>query len=183
MQAVTRSAAFEPESWTPERAASVAAFFDGIAPEWNQRQQAISRYEPLRDALARGEVSRGRCLELGSGTGLATDILREHFDAVVGLDISFEMLVRGSGPRVHGDGNVLPYRDNAFDSAVLVNAILFPRELERVVSGSIVWVSTRGADTPIYLPPEDVAAALSGDWQGVAAEAAGGTWTVLRRDS
>ena len=182
MQHVTRATAFDPDSWTPERAAKVAAMFDDLAPVWNERQTAVNRYEPLRDALARGDAGTGQCLELGSGTGLATPILREHFDAVIGLDISHEMLARGTGPRVHADGNVLPFRDNAFDVAVLVNALLFPRELARVVTGALVWVSTRGADTPIYLPPDDVAGAMPGRWHGVAADAAGGTWAVLRRD-
>ena len=180
MQRVTRAAAFEPDSWTPERAAKVAAMFDQLAPDWDARQ-SVNRYEPVRDALERGDVTNGRCLEVGSGTGLATRLLRDHFDAVVGLDISREMLQRAAGPRVHADANVLPFRDNAFDSAVLVNAILFPRELSRVVTTSVVWVSTRGDQTPIYLPPEDVAAALPGDWTGVAAPAGAGTWAVLRR--
>ncbi len=45
----------------------------------------------------------------------------------------------------------------------------------------IVWVNTRGADTPIHLPPEDVAAAMPGEWKGVAAEAGLGIWAVVRR--
>jgi SAM-dependent methyltransferase len=183
MQAVTRAAAFEPGSWTPERATKVTALFDELAPVWNERQQSVNRYEPLADALSRGGVSRGRCFEVGSGTGLATPMLSGHFDAVIGLDLSMEMLRRAPGVRVHGDANVLPFRDDAFDSAVLVNALLFPRELDRVVvpTGTVVWVNTRGADTPIHLPPEDVASALPGDWHGVAAEAALGVWAVLRR--
>jgi SAM-dependent methyltransferase len=183
MQKVTRAAAFEPESWTRERAAKVAALFDEMAPFWNERQSGVSRYEPLTDALARGDVGGGRCLEVGSGTGLATPHIAEVFDAVVGLDLAAEMLRQGTGPRVHGDASALPFADQSFDSAVFVNAFLFPVETDRVLApnGTIVWVNTRGADTPIHLPPDDVAAALPGDWGGVAADANLGQWCVLRR--
>jgi SAM-dependent methyltransferase len=183
MQRVTRQAAFEPESWTPDRAAKVAALFDGLADSWNERQSAVNRYEPLHDALARGEVGGGRCLEVGSGTGLATPAIAGHFDTVVGVDLSIEMLRRAAGTRVLGDGSALAFAADSFDSAVLVNALLFPKELARVLSphATLVWVNTRGAETPIYLPPEDVVAAMPGKWTGVAAEAGLGLWAVVRR--
>ena len=53
IRAVTRQAAFDPESWTPERAAKVAELFDGMACEWHTRQ-TVTRMDPLRDALERG---------------------------------------------------------------------------------------------------------------------------------
>jgi SAM-dependent methyltransferase len=184
MQRVTRQAAFEPESWTPERAAKVGAMFDDMADEWDERQQQrASRYDALVDALARGGVGTGRCLEVGSGTGLATPYLRAHFEAVAGVDLSSKMLAHGSGPRVLADASRLPFAGASFDVAVLVNALLFPNELDRVLQpdGALLWVNTRGADTPIHLPPEDVAAAMPGAWTGTAAEAGLGNWTVLRR--
>jgi len=183
MQRVTRQTAFEPDTWTPERAAKVAAMFDEMAPSWNERQRVFSRYEPLADALHRGAVGGGRCLEVGSGTGLVTATLAKQFDDVVSLDLSHEMLVRGTGHRVEADAAALPVADASIDSAVLVNALLFPRELDRVLAadGTLVWVNTAGAETPIHLPPEDVGAAMPGDWTGVAADAAFGLWAVMRR--
>jgi SAM-dependent methyltransferase len=182
MQRVTRQTAFEPDTWTPERAAKVGAMFDALASEWNERQAGISRYEPLHDALARGAPGTGRCLEVGSGTGLATPALRQQFDELVSLDLSHEMLVRGVGARVEADAGRLPMTASCFDSAVLVNALLFPAELDRVLApgASLVWVNTRGDETPIHLPPEDVARAMRG-WHGVAAYAGMGLWAVLRR--
>jgi SAM-dependent methyltransferase len=176
MQRVTHQTAFEPETWTPERAAKVAELFDSMADSWNTRQTSVSRYDALHDAIARGDVPRGRCLEIGSGTGLATPILAAHFDRVISLDLSHEMLVRAKGCRVEADAARLPFVDATFDAVVLVNALLFPRELQRVTN-TVVWVNTRGADTPIHLPPEDVAAAMS--WKGVAAEAGPGVWAVV----
>lgn len=180
MQRVTRETAFDPESWTPERARKVAALFDGMAAEWNERQTSVSRYEPLKDALTRGDVPGGRCLEVGSGTGLATPMLAAHFDLVVGLDLSAEMLRQATGSRIQADSARLPFRDRSFDAAVLVNALLFPTEIARVAD-VLVWVNTRGDETPIHLPADDVDAAMPGEWTGVASEAALGLWAVLRR--
>lgn len=66
---------------------------------------------------------------------------------------------------------------------MLVNAFLFPAEIDRVLAprGVVVWVNTSGASTPIHLPAEEVEAALPGRWEAVASEAAGGTWAVLTR--
>ncbi|MCU1496150.1 MAG: hypothetical protein JWM47_103, partial [Acidimicrobiales bacterium] len=47
--------------------------------------------------------------------------------------------------------------------------------------GVVVWVNSSGDQTPIYLPAEDVAAALPGGWTGVASGAGAGLWCVLRR--
>ena len=60
---------------------------------------------------------------------------------------------------------------------------LFPDEVDRVLAndGVLLWVSTLGDATPIYLPPEDVLRALPGAWDGIAADAGWGNWLVARR--
>ena len=69
MRKVTRQVAFDG-GWDPARAEKVAALFDGMASEWDQpRRAADERWSALRDALNRGDIPRGRVLELGSGTG------------------------------------------------------------------------------------------------------------------
>ena len=183
MQRVTRQAAFEPESWTPERASKVAALFDEMAGEWNERYSGVNRYEALRDAMERGGLTGRRCLEIGSGTGLATPIIATEFESVVGIDLSAGMLRRATGPRILGDAAQLPVQSASVECVVFVNAILFPGEVDRVLSpdGELLWVNTRGDETPIYLPPDDVDKALPGEWAGVAAEAGTGIWAVLRR--
>ena len=185
MRVVTRQVAFEPGGWTPERAAKVAELFDGLAPEWNQRVHA-TRMEPLVDALERGGLAgAGVCVEPGSGTGLATAVVAERFDLVVAVDIAAAMLARAPAlaPRVRADSAALPLRDGAADAVVLVNALLFPAEVDRVLApdGAVVWVSLLGDRTPIYLPVDEVAAALPGRWEGVASECGWGSWGVLRR--
>ncbi|HEX2850565.1 MAG TPA: class I SAM-dependent methyltransferase [Acidimicrobiales bacterium] len=188
MRKVTSQVAFEPDGWTPERAAKVAALFDDLAPTWNQRGTA-DRTEALDDALARGGpfLHQAPCLEAGCGTGLITPLLAEHFPVVIALDLAFEMLCRAPSdlpaPRVHGDSSRLPLPSASMGTVVLVNAFLFPSEVERVLlpGGALVWVNTLGDRTPIHLPAEAVDRALGGGWEGVGAEAGWGTWAVFRK--
>jgi len=185
MRKVTRQVAFEPGGWTPERAGKVAELFDALAPEWHKRA-GEGRTDALLDALERGDVAQGVCVEIGSGTGFGTRVLAERFETVIVIDIAVEMLKRAApewGHRVQADAARLPLQSGVADALVLVNALLFPAEMDRVLApgGTLVWCSSLGDRTPIHLPAEDVEAALPGAWQGVASEAGWGTWCVLHR--
>jgi hypothetical protein len=185
MRKVTRQVAFEPLGWTPERAMKVAELFDGLASGWHTRDHP-HRLAPLADALARGGLPPGGVgIEVGSGTGMATPWLQQRFASLVPVDLSWEMLIRGTGPRVQADAQHLPFPSGAADAVVLVNMLLFPAEMARLVapSGALVWVNTSGTSTPIHLTANEVDAALPGDWTGTASEAGWGTWAVLRRSA
>jgi len=185
MRKVTRQVAFDPGGWTGERRGKVETLFDELAPEWHTREHPY-RTQPLLDAFERGEVGGRVCLELGSGTGIATPWLAERFSLVLAVELSagmLELAPAGVGTRMRADGSRLPLRDGSIDAAVLVNMFLFPDEMARVIApdGALVWVNTSGADTPIHLPADEVDAAMPGEWSGVASEAGWGTWAVLRR--
>jgi hypothetical protein len=66
---------------------------------------------------------------------------------------------------------------------LLVNMLLFPAEIDRVVQrrGVVVWVNSLGDQTPIHLPPGEVLDALPGTWRGLTARAGTGFWLVARR--
>lgn len=187
MRTVTRQVAFEPDGWTPERAAKVAALFDGLAAEWHTRA-AEGRLDPLEDALARGgPIPSGTWVEVGSGTGLLSPYLQDRCARLLAMDLSAEMLRLAPadvGHRVRADAARMPLPTGSVDALVLVNAFLFPKEAHRVLhdAGVLIWVNTRGEGTPIHLPAEDVAAALGPGWGGFASEAGWGTWAVLRRE-
>ena len=68
-------------------------------------------------------------------------------------------------------------------AVVLINAFLFPAEVDRVLApdGVVVWVNSSGPQTPIYLSVDDVVSRLPGSWEGVASQAGEGHWGVLRR--
>ena len=188
MRAVTRATALDDQTWTRERAREVAAYFDAQASDWDARFSGDeSRLLPLDDALRRGgPIDVARCVDLGCGTGLAATWLEQRFDAVVGMDLSLEMLRHApSGTRmVLADSTALPIATASLSAVVLMNAFLFPHEVARVLAphGVVIWISAIGADTPIYLPPDEVAGALPGRWGGVWSEAGDGSWAVLRRE-
>lgn len=187
MRTVTRAVAFDPDGWTPERQAQVVALFDSLAPEWNTRDVA-GRELPIIDALDRGlaaapEGERRLAVELGGGTGLYSASMADRFAVLVTLDISWEMIrLVPDGPslRVQGDGSSLPVADGSVDALVLVNMFLFPAEVDRVLgpNGVVVWVNSRGPETPIHLTATEVDDALPGSWDGVASTAGWGTWSV-----
>ena len=186
-----RVAGLHPGVWDDAARSEVAAFFDGLAPEWHTRTSP-ERDAVVVDALARG-VAEARaggdvCVELGSGIGAYTPRLARHWRRVLAVDVSSEMLLRAPsdvGHRVLGDGARLPLAPATADAVVLVNCFLFPGEVARVLSatGVVVWVNSSGAQTPIHLTADEVVQALPGAWDGVQSAAGAGTWCVVWRSS
>lgn len=192
MRQVTRAVAFEADGWTAERREQVVTLFDQLADEWNTRD-VPGREAPLLDALHRGldaapALEHHLAVDIGAGTGLFVRELADRFPLLVAVDISSEMIRRTPAElarRVQADAHDLPLADHSVDALVLVNCFLFPAEVERVVAphGVVVWVNSRGTDTPIHLTADEVDQALPGDWTGVASMAGWGTWSVHWRDS
>ncbi|HEX2240371.1 MAG TPA: class I SAM-dependent methyltransferase [Actinomycetota bacterium] len=184
MRRVTREVALG-EGWTPEIAADVGALFDQLAGEWHTRDKP-DRYLSIADALERGgPFAEGLAVELGSGTGMTTRMFAERFPLLVAVDLSMEMLrlAPHDTPRIRADGSRLPFADDSVSTLLLVNMLLFPQEVDRVLrrDGALVWVNTAGEHTPIYLSAEDVDSALPGDWDVVTAAGGRGSWSVARR--
>ncbi len=186
MRKVTQQVAFESSGWTPERAAKVVKLFDEMAETWRDKD-FDSRVLPVMDALERGGIVPGGLgIELGCGTGAYSTLLSKYFDSLLCVDISFEMLFRSSSPdgfRVRGDGSNLPLESGSVDGLFCINTLLFPKEVDRILrkDGYLVWISTSGSQTPIYLSPEDVLAAIGREFIGLSSEAGPGTWSVFRR--
>ena len=187
--ATRRAAGLDAGGWTPELRKEVAGFFDTLSGEWHTRTSP-QRTAVVMDALERGLGARdsrtGFAVEVGSGIGTYSGLLAQRFATVLAVDLSLAMLrlaPAGLAWRVQGDGAMLPVRDSSADAVVLVNAFLFPAEVDRVLSrdGALVWVNSSGPQTPIFLPAEDVVAALPGTWTATASQAGEGTWCVLRR--
>jgi hypothetical protein len=186
MRTLTRAVAFG-EPWTRDHADRVAGVFDGLAVGWSVQNIDDTKAAPVRDALERGDVpTPGAWLELGSGTGAGTRILSGIVGSLIATDLSAEMLQHAPpelAPRVRADASMLPYRDRSFDAVLMINMLLFPYEVERVLhnAGTVVWVNTLGDQTPIHLPPDDVLAALPGRWTGRTASAGTGFWLTATR--
>ena len=187
--ATRRAAGLDERGWTGELRSQVEDYFDGIAGEWHTRITP-QRTAVVTDALSRGldalEVPDGPAVEVGSGIGTYSSLLAERFATVVAIDLSLAMLkLAPIGPalRVQADGARLPLRNASAAAVVLINAFLFPAEVDRVLSpsGALVWVNSSGEQTPIYLSVDDLVARLPGEWTGTSSRAGEGHWCVLRR--
>ncbi len=187
--ATRRAAGLDADGWTPDLRDLVEDYFDDLAGEWHTRSSP-ERMAVVTDALSRGlgEVGApvGTAVEVGSGIGAYSSLIAERFGRVIAIDLSLEMLKRapdGPAHRVQADGASLPVGDSSAAAIVLINAFLFPAEVERALApdGTLVWVNSSGEQTPIYLSVDDLVARLPGEWTGAASRAGEGHWCVLRR--
>ena len=97
------------------------ARYDGIA-DWYDRDFLGQVHDPGRLAAIRllGQDS-GRLLDVGCGTGVHTEALRERGWDVTGIDQSEDMLRRARDRGldvVKADATELPFEDGTFDAAV-----------------------------------------------------------------
>lgn len=188
MRNVTRQVAFE-DGWSSGRARKVSDLFDGLAEGWVARREDPIKLAPVIDGLERGEVNlAGRWLELGSGTGAGTLALSRYVDRITATDLSAEMLANAPAelaPRVRADAVTLPFANDQFDGVLMVNMLLFPNEVDRVLApgGTLLWVNTLGDRTPIHLSGPDLISALPGEWSGSTARSGSGFWAAVRRDA
>ncbi|HET7324696.1 MAG TPA: methyltransferase domain-containing protein [Halococcus sp.] len=139
----------------------LSRIYDEINPfVWNERMrtEAISMFDPAGD---------DRILDVGCGTGFATEGLLEHTDDIHGIDQSSHQLERAyakfgkNGPVkfYRGDAERLPFRDDAFDGVWSSGSIEYwpdpvatLREFRRVVKpgGSVLVVGPDAPDFPLF---------------------------------
>jgi SAM-dependent methyltransferase len=188
-QAFARQIAEDPSSWGPDEAVTTGSRFDVLAESWNE-ERASYRAAPLNDALTRrGPWPDGICVEIGSGTGALTPLLRERWHVTLCVDLSAGMLGRArTGLRVRADASKLPIASGIAAAVAVGDAPLFAEEVVRVLGphGVVIWVNALGADAPYWVPTETIRGALAracGEpWGAVVSEALWGSWVVLRRD-
>ncbi len=179
----------DPSSWTPELAKFTTQVFDAMAETWVDERGGY-RAAPLVDALDRGRPpATGRCLEIGSGTGVLTPYLREIWKDTVCVDLSMKMMRRErTGRQVQADASALPFQESAFNVIVIGDAPLFAEEVARTLAldGTVIWSNALGSGAPYYLPTADmwdaiVAASPASKWSVVESEALWGSWAVFHR--
>lgn len=142
------------------------AQFDRLAGSWEGRRGPES-LEPVEAALERVPAA-ARALDLGTGTGKAARAIARRFTeaTVVGVDLSPRMVAEATrllppdlAERVRfqvADASALPFPDASFELVVLMNMIPFFPELARVLApgGAVVFASSSGPGTPIYVSPQ-----------------------------
>ena len=186
MRMVTMAAAAEVGAWSGDTPKQVEATFDDLAGQWHTRH-APGRTAAVADALDRGRPPRlGWWLELGAGDGAFSATIAARHANLLSVELSSAMLAESPDDgvrRVRADAAALPLDDHSASCVILVNMLLFPTEVDRVLEpgGSVVWLSSRGPATPIFLSPEQVAMALPGRWGGVSSQHGTALWSVLHR--
>ena len=175
------------DGWSSERASFVAGVFDELSVGWHADHSSDLRMAPLEDALDRGDLGPGRLVEIGCGTGAATERISARRPVAAALDLSPRMLALADptvAPFVRADAGALPLAAGSVDVLVVVNMFMFAASYDRVLApeGQFVWISTMGDETPIYLPPEEVVDLLPGQWTATGSYAGTGLWLVARRN-
>ena len=184
MRLVTKEMALGSK-FNEEHSEMVQSLFDSMAPGWHAHDVG-ERLVALVDVLERCELPAGVLVELGAGTGIGTKVITRYRPVDAAIDLSAGMLAEapaGLAPWTRGDASRLPLADASVDVLVLLNMLLFPAEVDRVLraGGALVWVNTVGEATPIHLTAEAVVEALPGNWTADASRAGSGTWSVVRR--
>jgi SAM-dependent methyltransferase len=137
----------------------VQRFWNRAAAGWDANESP-GRTQSLQAALSHvGQPAR--ILEIGSGTGSGTAILKAQFPQaqITGVDLSPEM-VRIATAKVAGvtfepaDASRLPFPDASFDLVAQNNVPAYFAEIDRVLApgGRALITSTFGPATPYYTP-------------------------------
>jgi SAM-dependent methyltransferase len=102
--------------------AGIRTAYARSADGWAAGPAAVYRRLALGLVATAGEPLTGRqVLDLGAGTGVASDVLTELGAHPVAVDLAVEMLAHrrtDRPPGVAGDAQALPFRTGAFDAVV-----------------------------------------------------------------
>jgi SAM-dependent methyltransferase/predicted membrane protein len=82
---------FDPRKIAMAKAAEQSAFFDKLAPSWNEKAEASDGR--IDELLSLADIKKGdKVLDLACGTGVLEPFLLKKEATVIGLDLSAEML-------------------------------------------------------------------------------------------
>lgn len=166
---------------------ALARTYDEMSAEWTEWALGQHWYNaPVRAGLALARRV-GLALEVGCGTGQATAPLTGFAPRVVATDVNMSMLARAVElPEVHYvacDVRALPVGTGSVPLLVGLNAVPHVREFERVIArdGQLLWCTSFGPGTPLYVEPNRLLHLLGKGWQGEAGRAGHGDWVLLSR--
>lgn len=166
----------------------LAGSYADMAAEW--RDWAASQEQwydsPVRTGLQHTKPASW-VFEVGCGTGEATVALAGSAPLVVSTDVNEAMVARALRPAnarfVVNDVRSLPLRDASVPLLAGLNAIPHIKEFNRVIAadGQLLWCTSFGPGTPLYVEPERLLHLFGPGWVGEAGRAGHGEWMVLSR--
>lgn len=166
----------------------LADFYDEAAEGWDEWTQAQPWYAaPVAAGLGHTKPATV-VVEVSSGSGQATEVLDGYADLVLATDTSLAMLIDAPRTLPHtryavADVRRLPLRTGVVDLLVGLNAVPHTAEFARVLrpSGQLLWCTSFGPGTPLYVEPERFVDLMGPGWRADAGRAGHGEWLLLTR--
>jgi SAM-dependent methyltransferase len=166
---------------------TLATTYDDMASGWGAWADAQPLYlQPLVAGLTRAR-SVPWLVEVACGTGQATRLLDAHAPLVLATDVNRTMLRRApllANTRYFvADVRQLPVASRSVPMLVGLNGVPHVPEFQRVLGpgSQLLWCTSFGNGTPLYLAPERIAALFGPGWEGETGRTGHGDWLLLTR--
>lgn len=135
--------------------------WDEMAEGWNSRSKNMWEYGSRKNIVPfmQSHLKQGSIIDIGCGDGYGSHVLKRSGFDVVGVDLSEEMITRANEQKIddsivfkQADVNTLPFPDETFDAALVVNVIEWTeqplqvlQELKRVIKpGGMICIGILG---------------------------------------
>lgn len=136
-----------------------------VKEEFNFDEKRFEKYVPfhryfmrrkafsIKRILPKGAI----CLDIGCGSGTMEKLVHDHFCEIAGLDPSLKQIEKAKGLGLNnckfevGSSGTLPYKENSFDSIIMVNMMhhVAPEEHIRTINEAF-RVLKKGGTILIY---------------------------------
>jgi SAM-dependent methyltransferase len=166
----------------------LAHAYDAMSAEWDDWVRTQPWYvTPVVEALSRTRPP-AFVVEVGCGSGQLSTILADFAGRAICTDVNLSMLQLA--PRVRNtiyavaDVRFLPFRTMSVPFLVGLNAVPCLPEFNRVVAlgGHLLWCTSRGVDTPLYVEPARFMQLAGSSWRGESGTAGSGEWLLLTKE-
>lgn len=166
----------------------LAEYYDESAEEWDDWVATQPWYlAPVEAGLAHTKPV-DVVVEVSCGSGQATLLLDAYAPLVIATDRNMSMLVEAP-KAAHTtyavvDVHHMPFETGSVPLLIGLNAVPHIGEFARVLApaGQLLWCTSFGAGTPLYVEPERFLDLFGPGWRGEAGRAGHGEWLLLSRE-